>query len=305
MENEKLAQAVKDLRKKKGLSQEELAKHSGLSLRTIQRVENGETEPAGETLRRISTALDVAPNELIDCAADIEILKKTVKGKYEYLHIFESKLVFSTTPEIKDLVADYGKSVNNMFKSLMVFLIFIPIFTILTVIFYNMGKMGSSIHSAGMGLIFLTIAFYSILFTSGSSLIKMDGIKKIKMQRTVFGRAVVILYKESGRLKKRALVLEKSQVDNMKSILLSEKLIEKKDINLKGHTIYMLAFAVVFIIIPNFLNYQYNIIKGDELTMYYGLIMILVSALMIVTMVIGLMKPRFNKNKKSLTLYHK
>ena len=55
MENEKLAQGVKELRKVKGFSQEELAKNSGLSLRTIQRLENGETEPSGETLKRIST----------------------------------------------------------------------------------------------------------------------------------------------------------------------------------------------------------------------------------------------------------
>ena len=40
MEDKNLSQRVKELRKKKGLSQEELAKTAGLSLRTIQRVEN-------------------------------------------------------------------------------------------------------------------------------------------------------------------------------------------------------------------------------------------------------------------------
>ena len=34
---------IKELRKQKGMSQEFLAEESGLSLRTIQRIENGET----------------------------------------------------------------------------------------------------------------------------------------------------------------------------------------------------------------------------------------------------------------------
>ena len=106
MKYKKLEQGVKELRKEKGLSQEELAKVSGLSLRTIQRVENGETEPTGETLKRISTALDVTPKELIEWGQNNETLKKTVKTKYEYLHIFDSKLVISKTEEIKDLVED-------------------------------------------------------------------------------------------------------------------------------------------------------------------------------------------------------
>ena len=53
MKNKNLSKKVKELRKRKGFSQEELAENSGLSLRTIQRIENGETEPTGETLKRI------------------------------------------------------------------------------------------------------------------------------------------------------------------------------------------------------------------------------------------------------------
>ena len=61
-----LAKRVKNLRSRKGLSQELLAENSGLSLRTIQRIENSETEPRGDTLRRLSDALAVAPEEIID-----------------------------------------------------------------------------------------------------------------------------------------------------------------------------------------------------------------------------------------------
>ncbi|MDB4635764.1 helix-turn-helix domain-containing protein [Flavobacteriaceae bacterium] len=57
---------IKELRKQKGMSQEFLAEESGLSLRTIQRIENGETDPTGESLKRLSNALNVNPDELID-----------------------------------------------------------------------------------------------------------------------------------------------------------------------------------------------------------------------------------------------
>ena len=61
-----LGSRIKELRKQKGMSQELLAQDSGLSLRTIQRIENGQTNPTGESLKRLSNALNVNPDELID-----------------------------------------------------------------------------------------------------------------------------------------------------------------------------------------------------------------------------------------------
>ena len=61
-----LGQRIKELRKLKGISQEFLAEESGLSLRTIQRIENEKTNPTGESLKRLSNALNLNPDELID-----------------------------------------------------------------------------------------------------------------------------------------------------------------------------------------------------------------------------------------------
>jgi transcriptional regulator with XRE-family HTH domain len=66
MNKNHLAIRLKELRNQKGLSQEVLADESSLSLRTIQRIENGETNPTGDTLQRLSNALNVNPDELID-----------------------------------------------------------------------------------------------------------------------------------------------------------------------------------------------------------------------------------------------
>ena len=66
MDNTYLALRVKELRNQKGMSQEFLAEESGLSLRTIQRIEKGESNPTGESLKRLANALNVSPDELID-----------------------------------------------------------------------------------------------------------------------------------------------------------------------------------------------------------------------------------------------
>jgi transcriptional regulator with XRE-family HTH domain len=58
------AARINAIRKSKGLSQEVLAERSGVSLRTIQRVEQGETIPRGHTVQALAAALDV-PLELL------------------------------------------------------------------------------------------------------------------------------------------------------------------------------------------------------------------------------------------------
>lgn len=59
MRNLELSKAIKQLRIDKGFSQEELSEKSGLSLRTIQRLENEKTEPRGDTLKRLINALEL------------------------------------------------------------------------------------------------------------------------------------------------------------------------------------------------------------------------------------------------------
>ena len=49
----------------KGLSQEQLSEMSGVSNRTIQRIESGKTIPNGNTLKLIATALDATVDGLV------------------------------------------------------------------------------------------------------------------------------------------------------------------------------------------------------------------------------------------------
>jgi transcriptional regulator with XRE-family HTH domain len=61
-----LGQQIIQARKNKGISQEQLAEDSKINLRTIQRMEKGETTPHGDTLKRISEALGVPLEDLIN-----------------------------------------------------------------------------------------------------------------------------------------------------------------------------------------------------------------------------------------------
>lgn len=61
-----IGKKIKEVRKKKGLSQEELAESSNINLRTIQRIENNENEPRGKTLHLICSVLDINVEDLLD-----------------------------------------------------------------------------------------------------------------------------------------------------------------------------------------------------------------------------------------------
>lgn len=66
MKESHFSKKVKSLRTTKGMSQEELADITGLSLRTIQRIENNETEPRGDSLKRLAQALNATPDVIIE-----------------------------------------------------------------------------------------------------------------------------------------------------------------------------------------------------------------------------------------------
>lgn len=57
---------IKEIRKRKGYSQEELADFAKVNLRTIQRIENNKSEPRGTTLNLICSALDITTEDIFD-----------------------------------------------------------------------------------------------------------------------------------------------------------------------------------------------------------------------------------------------
>ena len=62
----KIGTKLKEVRKKKGLSQEELADTAKVNLRTIQRIEKNESEPRGKTLNLICGVLNINAEDILD-----------------------------------------------------------------------------------------------------------------------------------------------------------------------------------------------------------------------------------------------
>lgn len=65
MKEYKIGLKIKELRLSKGYSQEELATKAGINIRTIQRIENSESTPMGDTVRRIAESLNVRADEIL------------------------------------------------------------------------------------------------------------------------------------------------------------------------------------------------------------------------------------------------
>jgi transcriptional regulator with XRE-family HTH domain len=61
---------LKELRRLRALSQQELAEESGVGRATISRIERGETGAHGRTLRRLAQALGVGVEELVRVEAN-------------------------------------------------------------------------------------------------------------------------------------------------------------------------------------------------------------------------------------------
>ena len=66
---------LKILREKKNLTQEELSEKSGISVRTIQRIESG-IAPKGHTLKALSKTLEIAEAELTGKAEENRVVEK-------------------------------------------------------------------------------------------------------------------------------------------------------------------------------------------------------------------------------------
>lgn len=116
MKTNSLAKRLKELRNLRGMSQEYLAEESRVSLRTIQRIENEESAPTGETIKRLSVALDVALKDLVeskpieetsDLKGTLIFLKKQLSKTTKQSEIITFKRFIAVLSNLKD------KELNN------------------------------------------------------------------------------------------------------------------------------------------------------------------------------------------------
>lgn len=75
-----IGKKISEARKSKGLTQEELAELSKVNLRTIQRIENNESEPRGKTLTLICEVLEIKLEDILKS-------EKQYRENIEYSHL--------------------------------------------------------------------------------------------------------------------------------------------------------------------------------------------------------------------------
>ncbi|NRD22361.1 helix-turn-helix transcriptional regulator [Winogradskyella litoriviva] len=122
----RIANKISETRKIKGLTQEELAEQAKINLRTIQRIENSESEPRGKTLNLICAVLEIDSKELI--LADNSIREKNIGTKIiNGLFLLALNLVLIGI--IGFLTLDSNANMNSVFGGFLLS-IFLPFFIV-------------------------------------------------------------------------------------------------------------------------------------------------------------------------------
>lgn len=203
MKNTQLAKKIKELRKNNGLSQETLSETSQLNLRTIQRIEAGETEPRGDTLKRLATALNVSPNDLVDWTEDEDT------GFLTFLNL--SALSFIAFPLLgiivplalwvlkKDKIKDVdrtGKKLLNFQISLCILICLLYFFFILSKVFHFRNSLFGHFpmfHVAGLGRVEIMLLFTPLLYLVNALFIVINSIRSYQGKDVFYKPAIPFL----------------------------------------------------------------------------------------------------------------
>lgn len=117
---------ILEIRKLKGLTQEELAELSKVNLRTIQRIENNENEPRGNTLNLICNVLEINSDYL---TSKIERNKGKFIGSLIVNGVFLVLLNLLLMSIIGFLTLDSNANINSRIGALLLSF-FIPFFIV-------------------------------------------------------------------------------------------------------------------------------------------------------------------------------
>ena len=78
-----LGKRIKELRKERAFTQEQLAELVGIDTRNLIKIENGQTFPRANTIDKLIEVFEIAPDEIMktEHLMDIEILKEKIIDK--------------------------------------------------------------------------------------------------------------------------------------------------------------------------------------------------------------------------------
>lgn len=157
----KIGLVIKELRIKKGLTQEELAAKTELSARTIQRIENGEVDPRAYSLQMIAKALDVDFSLFVEYESKMEKEKKSKNDVIlGFVHLSGLFLILIPTILIWNNKKNDVENITEHFRDVISFQLTAWILFLLGFIQYYLVKMPYMFYA---GVIFTV--FFSIVNT--------------------------------------------------------------------------------------------------------------------------------------------
>ena len=91
-----LGKRIKEIRKKRGLTQEKLAELAGIEIPSLSNIENGKSYPSMQTVLKVFKEFNITPDKFFDCEyykndnelenEIIEIIKKQSGDKKQILY---------------------------------------------------------------------------------------------------------------------------------------------------------------------------------------------------------------------------
>jgi len=174
---------LKQIREQQNLTQEELAEKSGISVRTIQRIESG-TAPKGYTLKTLCQALAIPEVELLDKEKEIPSVSvaATRDINFQKIKLINlSSLLFVILPPfniVLPLLLSYTLKQRNLLTKQIISLQIL--WTILAPVFFMLGILLKLGHSFTIVLL-VTIVLANI-FLILSNVAAIDRNQKLRYQ---------------------------------------------------------------------------------------------------------------------------
>ncbi|MFL9844549.1 helix-turn-helix domain-containing protein [Flavobacterium rhizosphaerae] len=182
---------LKQIRELQNLTQEELSANSGISVRTIQRIESG-VIPKGHTLKALTKALNVAENELSGVSVkteDIRVEENHVQVEelsahidYQRLKLINlSSILFVILPPLNILVPFILSRLLRQNNLLLKQIISLQIlWTVLAPIFFILGILLKLGHS--FTIVLIAAIALSNVFLILANLAELDRNKKLRFR---------------------------------------------------------------------------------------------------------------------------
>lgn len=128
---------VRKLRLKRGWSQEQLAELTGVSTRTIQRIERGQTAPSLETKKSLASVFEVdiatfEPSTTKDSTGELDMNKDNITETEQTENLYSDTV--TSKPAVEKVSAEeaeaieYVKGIKEFYTHLLLFVVFSGVF---------------------------------------------------------------------------------------------------------------------------------------------------------------------------------